>query len=346
MRSKVGTLSSGFVMKRFSESRLDLYEDGQTGCRANGRERIHRPARVLCLANIWLVAAVMFLAFASQPVLPQQTVVQTPSPMVDSTRPHPRIAQTEVPGRRIELQSLKGSRLFAGPRVNTKKAVPLIIHFHGAAWLVESHVAKNVPNAALITVNLGSGSSSYGRPFEKSEVFQALIDEASQVLGLKRGWSSITLSGFSAGYGAVRAILRQDKNFELVNNVLLLDGMHASYSPESKLLADGGSVNAADLDSFVKFAREASAGRKTFIFTHSEIFPGTYASTTECADYLLAAIGLRSYPRLKQGPIGMQQLSEVKKGGFIVFGYAGNTAPDHVDHLQAMSAWLKMFRFK
>jgi hypothetical protein len=34
------------------------------------------------------------------------------------------------------------------------------------------------------------------------------------------------LSGFSAGYGAVREILRSTEYFAEVNNVLLLDGMH------------------------------------------------------------------------------------------------------------------------
>src|SRR5205807_1110881 len=108
----------------------------------------------------------------------------------------------------------------------------------------------------------------------------------------------------------------------------------------------GGRVNAADLDSFVKFAREAVAGRKTFVFTHSEIFPGTYASTTECGDYLLATLSLKSRAALKQGPIGMQQLSYIRAGRLHVIGYAGNTAPDHVDHLQAMPSWIKFLRLK
>ena len=140
--------------------------------------------------------------------------------------------------------------------------------------------------------------------------------------------------------------MRQDKNFARINNVLLLDGIHASYSPEGKLLADGGVVNAADLDSFVKFAREAVAGRKTFVFTHSEIFPGTYASTTECSDFVLAALGVKTRPRLKNGPIGMQQLSVADAGRLHVIGYAGNTAPDHVDHLHAMPAWLRLLHIK
>jgi hypothetical protein len=73
--------------------------------------------------------------------------------------------------------------------------------------------------------------------------------------------------------------------------------------------------------------------------THSEIFPGAYASTTECADYLLAQLTLKRRPTLIQGPMGMQQLSAVDAGGFHLRGYAGNSAQDHVDFLHAMPAW-------
>ncbi len=286
-----------------------------------------------------------FVLTAVLPLSAQQTS-QNPSPMTDTTRPHPRIAQIETPGPRIELQTLKGSILFTGPKVKTDKPVPLVIHFHGAPWLIQFHIARELPRAALITVQLGSGSRAYGDPFQQAETFQSLIDEASRELGLKRGWSSITLTGFSAGYGAVRAILRQEKNFALVNNVLLLDGIHAGYLPDGKLAADGGTVNPADIDSFVKFAREASAGKRSFVITHSEIFPGTYASTTECVDRLLATLDIKRKPELRTGPKGMQQLSVVNSKGFRVRGYAGNTAPDHVDYLHAMSAWFTLLNIK
>lgn len=206
------------------------------------------------------------------PLLAQQTP-QNPSPITDTTRPHLRIAQVEVSGQRTALTTLKGAILFTSPKVKSNKPTPLIIHFHGAPWLMEYHIAKHFPNAALITVNLGSGSRVYGNPFSEVQMFQNLIDEASKVLELKRGWSSITLVGFSAGYGAVRAILRQEDNFKKVNNVLLLDGIHASYVPEGKRLADGGIIKADDLDSFVKFAREAVGGRKSFLISHSEFSP-------------------------------------------------------------------------
>ena len=293
--------------------------------------------------------------------------------MVDHTRPHPRITQTESAGRRVDLKSLKGARLFIGPGVNPNRPVALLIHFHGASWLIEQHVARYLPRAALITVNLGAGSSAYRKPFEQPETFQNLLSEAAETWGSKRGWASITLSGFSAGYGAVREILRQPEYFALVNNVLLLDGMHASYSPEGKLLADGGTIQASDIDVFVNFARAAvaggrvsggssprvskgvvskgvfnkgDAGRKTFVVTHSEIFPGAYASTTECADYLLSQLSLKRESKLVSGPMGMQQLSAADAGGFHLRGYAGNSAPDHIDFLHAMPAWFGLVNFK
>ena len=279
------------------------------------------------------------------PLYAQQSP-QNPSPMTDTTRPHPRIEKTEVEGKRTELTTLKGAILYVSPKIKTQKAVPLIIHFHGASWLMEYHIAKHFPKAALITVNLGSGSRVYGTPFSEAQMFQNLIDEASKILDLKRGWSSITLVGFSAGYGAVRAILRHEANFKIVNNVLLLDGIHASYVPEGQRLADGGVIKADDLDSYIKFAQAAVAGKKKFIISHSEIFPATYASTTECVDYLLNTLSLKRKAVLKNGPVGMQQISQVDAKNFHIRGYAGNTGADHGDQLYAMPEWLKLLKIK
>jgi hypothetical protein len=75
---------------------------------------------------------------------------------------------------------------------------------------------------------------------------------------------------------------------------------------------------------------------KRFLVTHSEIFPGTFASTTETADWLLHSLGLRRKPVLRWGPRGMQQLSAVRAGRFELLGFAGNSAPDHIDQLHAM----------
>jgi hypothetical protein len=103
-------------------------------------------------------------------------------------------------------------------------------------------------------------------------------------------------------------------------------------------------IDPGNLAIWLQLARDAMAGRKRLIVTHSEIFPGTYASTTETADYLLAQLGLRRRAVLKWGPMGTQQLSEARAGKFRILGYAGNSAPDHVDQLHALPVLLKWLR--
>ena len=78
--------------------------------------------------------------------------------------------------------------------------------------------------------------------------------------------------------------------------------------------------------------------------THSEIFPGTFASTTETADYLLKQLKIERRRVLKWGPMGLQQLSEARAGRFLLIGYAGNSAPDHVDQLHSLPEYLKWLR--
>ena len=130
-------------------------------------------------------------------------------------------------------------------------------------------------------------------------------------------------------------MLRHPEHYDRVDGILLADGLHASYvegdTPE-RSFERAPELVAEDLEVFVRFAAAAAAGRKQMWVTHSEVFPGTYASTTETADYLLGQLGLTRMPVLKAGPIGMQQLSEVEQAGFHLAGFAGNSAPDHLDH--------------
>jgi hypothetical protein len=40
----------------------------------------------------------------------------------------------------------------------------------------------------------------------------------------------------------------------------------------------------------------------------------------------------------------MQQLSEAGRGRFLLLGYAGDSAPDHVDQLHALAVLVKRLR--
>jgi hypothetical protein len=263
---------------------------------------------------------------------PAARAAQNPSPMVEHARTHPRLKQETPGGRREKLST---GTLFV-PEGLKGERVPLFVHFHGAPWLAEVAAAK-CGKAAVIAVSLGSGSATYARPFADPKAFPALLKEAEEKAGVRFG--PVGLTAWSAGYGAVREILKTADGYDRVSFVLLIDGLHAGYEGgkpgplESKLVT-------ADLEVFVRLARDAAAGRKQLIVTHSEIFPGTFASTTETADYLLREVGVRRTAVLRWGPMETQQLSEARKGKLLVAGYAGNSAPDHVDQLHALPEYL------
>ena len=220
----------------------------------------------------------------------------------------------------------------------------LLIHFHGPGFIPVLAIQAASDAYALAVVDLGSGSSVYERSFAEPGAFERFLASLKEAFYQRTGrrptFEATTLSAFSAGYGAVRAILRHNPAFEDVDGVLLLDGLHTDYVPERTPLADGGRLNTAKMAPFLNLARAAVRSEKRLLITHSEVFPGTYASTTETTDYLIQALGLARTPVLCWGPVGMQQLSMVRAGGFQVQGYAGNTAPDHVDHLHALPALL------
>lgn len=297
-------------------------------------------------------ASVMTVAFVVglMPALAQAQSAQNPSPMSDTTRPHPRLAEARAAGERVALSV---GQLFVPGRAIRQKAatMPLVIHFHGAPWLIEQHIASAAPHAALVTVHLGSGSARYAAPFAEPTRITTLIDEAAAatatLTGRRPTWSSLTLTSWSAGYGAVRAILSQPDTAARVTAVVLLDSLHASYlidgDPAAPRTTDPV-TDVAGLAAFTRYAAEAAAGRTHLWVTHSEVYPGTYASTTDTADALIAAVQARRRPVLKPGPLGMQQLSEAHRGGFHVLGFAGNSAPDHVDHLYALGDWLRAWK--
>jgi hypothetical protein len=302
---------------------------------------------VRILKAIAAVAAIALPSLATAQIPAPQPASQNPSPMVEGTRAHERLTPVELGGtaRTFVGPAGKPVELLVPARARTREVIDLVIHFHGAAWLPQQAVAGLGDPAVAAVVNLGAGSGVYHRAFAEAPAFDSLLAgvarEVSAAVGKVVRIGRLTLVGFSAGHGAVRAILRDPRHFARVDAVLLLDGMHTSYVPEGKVLADGGALDTVNLVAFADFAKAAVRGEKRFLVTHSEIFPGTFASTTETADWLLRALGLRRTAVLRWGPRRMQQLSEVRAGRFELLGFAGNSAPDHVDHLHAMPELLK-----
>ncbi len=274
---------------------------------------------------------------------------QNPSPMQELTRRHERLDQRgrSDNGVHLVVEGVlpKAIDIFIPQRVINTAEAPLLIHFMGATWVPQRAVATMTRPLMVAAVFLGSGSGIYARPFAgDSQLYARLLDtlkaRIAQVTGAPRV-SAVYLSGWSAGYGAIREIVRRPDNLPLVDGVLLLDGIHTSYEPDRKPLADGGVLDTAGLAPFAAFAKLAADGQKRFVITHTEIFPGTFASTTECTDWLLGTLALKRVPVLEWGPLGTQLLSRATKGRLEVLGFAGNTAPDHVDLFHGMGAFVE-----
>ena len=276
------------------------------------------------------LVALISLFLAACFVAPAQ---QNASPMVEHTREHPRLTKTVPPGRRLPLEL--GS-LFVPEKATQKHPVKLLLFFHGGDWLPEFAVAQQ-RNMAVITVQAGAGSGSYVKLFTDPTRFLRLIAEAEARSGLSFG--EIDLGGWSAGCGALRQILSDPASYDRVGGVLCIDGVHTGYV-NGKPGPEESEIETDNVLAWLHLGRDAMAGKKRFIVTHSEIFPGTFASTTETADYLLREWGLAAHPVVKWGPMKMQMLSEVNVGGLLVVGFAGNSAPDHVDQLHSLPEYL------
>ncbi len=265
---------------------------------------------------------------------------QNPSPMVESTRAHERVQQRPPGGKQLTIADVlaKPVEFEITPACASSPPCDLVVHFLGPSWLPMQAAEDTGRPLVVASVNLGAGGSRFAAPFAADPTLFTRLRE--RIAALSPPLRATYLSGFSAGYGSIREILRQ--HADTIDGVLLIDGMHTGYLPEGKGLAEGGRLDESKLLPFLRYAEWAVRGEKRFVVTHSEIFPGTYASTTETSDWLLKQLGMSRKPVVQWGPHGMQQLSESRRGFFTVLGFAGNSAPDHLDQLHGLATFLPM----
>src|SRR5206468_4388003 len=101
----------------------------------------------------------------------------------DKVRGHPRLKKEVPEGQRAKLAI---GTLFVPKDLKREGTVPLFIHFHGGDWLPEVAAVRH-GRTAVITVQLGSGSAVYGKPFEDARAFGDLLAEAEKRAGVKFG---------------------------------------------------------------------------------------------------------------------------------------------------------------
>ena len=272
-----------------------------------------------------------------------------------------QIGTTVAP--RADAKLARGGRTPVSPGVlaipasfsSSDGAYDLAIHFHGNTELVIDNFGAAGVNAAVLVINLGINSGVYEDRYANPDELKDLLSRTQRAME-RRGLENahlrrLALTSWSAGYGAILRSIENPTLFEMVDSIVLLDGLHA------RVLGDGDSKLDSKLDTmriepFVKFARGAVAGNKLFVITHSEVQPPDYAGVRETTDALLAAVGVTRQPGgtspempaltathgvPKSKIIPLEPRTEADAGGLHVRGFAGVTAEHHMAHLIRMA---------
>jgi hypothetical protein len=171
-------------------------------------------------------------------------------------------------------------------------------------------------------------TESYASLFSDRLLLPALLHEIEQRVSQRVGKAAhhrhLALSAWSAGFAGVRAVLAQPAG-ESVDAVLLIDGLHAPRGNRQGF--------EAQLEPFSNYAARAAAGERLFLVSHSSIDPPDFASTTECAHYLIHRLGGAPQPVRREDPLGLELVEFFTRGEFHVRGYSGNDKADHCAQL-------------
>ncbi len=251
------------------------------------------------------------------------------------------------PGQVIELREHTALVIPEHYEPRADGVVDVLFHFHlGQRWVTEELRAAKV-NAVLIHFSPGGLSSKYAEPFRDEALFATILNEALTALQAEASisddarWGKLNVSSFSAGFGAVRELLKKPEYVERIDGILMVDSLYAGYEgdPAERVVAGRNMVG------FRAYADRAAAGEKVLVITHTYIQPPGYAGTHETADDLIAHVGVESRSVRESGPGELVIDRRAGRGGFHVFGTEGDTGPHHVQHLRQMGHWLPLLRW-
>ena len=209
----------------------------------------------------------------------------------------------------------------------------LIVHFHGHD-AIRKTLVQTARGVVFAGAECGAGSGAYTSAFADPIEFQAMLDSIEEELKAhtkdpRTHLRHIGLSGWSAGYGAIEAILRNEGDSR-IDAVILLDGFHASWLAGAQHNDDPANISLATLMPIVAFAQRANLGEKLFYFSHSEI--GTeYPSTTRSGRALLKKLGLEM-ENIDSGDDPYGLMGRVDHEGFHMRAFHGRDARAHCDH--------------
>ncbi len=251
--------------------------------------------------------------------------------------PVPKLATNDIRGEQLMFDD-RGVKFTLFLPQGSSNATNIAAHFHTvASSAIASHVRRRSRDP-LIVFALGSGSTAYRIPFEDTNRFARIltvIEKQMHERGATSRVSSVEISSFSAGYGAVRELVKSPRYFPLIRRIVLLDSIYGGLVPQP-----AGNTNrvveSAHADVWVPFARAAMRAEKTFVITLSDIQPMDFASTFEVTSALLDRVGLK-LENVARSTNELALISRADAGNFHVWRYAGTNGPAHMAHVQHMA---------
>lgn len=249
-------------------------------------------------------------------------------------------AITPEPSGQRETISV-GELYFPEKYVPAPEGIDFYLHMQGSARVAQQQFDVSKRSGVLVSVVLPGLSNAYREHFKDLNTFWKMLDEVKARFKRADGSlpeiRSVTILSFSAGFGAVREFLKDKAIYQRIDSLVMLDSIHAGYVDDD---LTARKIPDDQMAGFTAFARDAAAGKKRMIVSHSEVKPPNYASTTETARYLLEAVDGKIESVRETWTPKLILTSRFEKGKLKILGFAGDTGADHMQHLYEISRFL------
>lgn len=171
-------------------------------------------------------------------------------------------------------------------------------------------------NAIVVTADAGGAgggpsNQAYGRADFVNRVVASILEQLKSKLGrsdIKLG--KLGLAGWSGGYAPIHSILAQTNSLvKQPDYVGIFDGMHHGAR---------GRPNDTAMETYLDVAQNAAKGGTEFVVTHTAVDPGSYASSTDTANWLVQKMQMQRQPVTNWTGSGVQPASVAQSGNFRV----------------------------
>jgi len=221
----------------------------------------------------------------------------------------------------------------------------VLVHFHGGDPTRKT-VVQVARGVVYVAIDKGVGSGAYANAFQRRDKWPNLKTSITNALRAQTGDERahirhLGLSAWSAGYGAVNQIIKQDADG--VDAVVLLDSLHGSwkFGTTARDHDRTSSVDLGYIAPLVGYARRAQRGEKLFVLTHSRIDPKLYPGVGITADALLERLGAKRKP--SDARFGMlSEVGAVDVEGLHVWSFDGRNERAHCAHISLIAPALHL----